>query len=256
VTGADHWFEPLADHLGSAYLRYSFTRGTTNEVEFLVDALGLRSGDRVLDVGCGPGRHAYELGRLGITVHGVDISRRFVDLATADAPAGVTFERMDARRLTFDGEFDAAVSLCQGAFGLVGAGPGTEAASSIVDPDGEVLLGMSRAVRPGGVVAVSAFSAYFVVRFLEEHDSFDAARGVNLERTTVRSEDGAELDVELWTSCFTPRELRLLADRCGLEVEQLWGVRPGRYATDAPDLDHPEFLLVARRPSPSGRSSG
>ena len=37
----DHWFEPVADHLGAAYLRYSFTKGTKQEVEFLVAALDL-----------------------------------------------------------------------------------------------------------------------------------------------------------------------------------------------------------------------
>ena len=37
----DHWFEDLADHLGGAYLRYSFTKGTEQEVSFLVEALGL-----------------------------------------------------------------------------------------------------------------------------------------------------------------------------------------------------------------------
>jgi SAM-dependent methyltransferase len=247
VTHADHWFEPVADHLGPAYLRYSFTKGTTNETAFLVATLGLAPGDRVLDVGCGPGRHAYELARLGMQVHGVDISRRFVDLATADAPDGATFERMDARRLGYDGEFDAAISLCQGAFGLVGAGPGAEAHGSVVDPDGEVLAGMARAVRPGGRVAVSAFSSYFAVRYLEDQDDFDAGRGVNHERTTVRSEDGTDLDVELWTSCFTPRELRLLAALSGLEVLEVWSVSPGAYAPGPPDLDHPELLLVARR---------
>ncbi|MSW19327.1 MAG: methyltransferase domain-containing protein, partial [Actinobacteria bacterium] len=98
----DHWFEPLADYLGNAYLRYSFTKGTRQEVDAIVAALGLEPGQRVLDVGCGPGRHGYELARRGITVHGVDISQRFVDLANASAPEGATFERLDARSLGFD----------------------------------------------------------------------------------------------------------------------------------------------------------
>ena len=80
-----HWFEPIAEHLGSAYLRYSFTYGTEQEVDFLVDVLGLEPGMRVLDVGCGPGRHAHALARRGILVHGVDISERFVAIAVASA---------------------------------------------------------------------------------------------------------------------------------------------------------------------------
>ena len=241
---ADHWFEALADHLGEAYLRYSFTKGTENEVDLLVDALDLQPGERVLDVGCGPGRHAHALGRRGIEVLGVDISERFVEVARQTDTAGVSFERLDARSLPFDGEFDAVISLCQGAFGLAG-GPGAIAA---VDPDGTVLEGMARALRPGGRVAVSAFSAYFQVRFLEDTDRFDARTGVNHERTELRAPDGARATHDLWTSCFTPRELRLLARLAGLEVVHLWSVTPGSYAAGDPDLDQPELLLVARRP--------
>ena len=47
--GSGHWFEEVAEHLGAAYLRYSFTYGTVSEVDALVDALGLVPGQRILD---------------------------------------------------------------------------------------------------------------------------------------------------------------------------------------------------------------
>jgi len=240
-----HWFEAVADHLGGAYLRYSFTKGTEQEVSFLVECLGLPPGARILDVGCGPGRHAHALGRLGFEVVGVDISERFVALARESAPPGaaVRFERADARLLEYDSEFDAVISLCQGAFGLA-AGPDARR----LDPDRAVLDGMARALRPGGRLALSAFSAYFQVRFLGEADSFDAERGVNHEHTAVRNEGGVEVPADLWTTCFTPRELRLLAEAAGLRPESVWSVTPGHYAARPPDIDHPEFLLLAVRP--------
>lgn len=248
----DHWFEDLADHLGGAYLRYSFTKGTEQEVAFLVEALGLEPGMRVLDVGCGPGRHAHALGRRGIEVHGVDISVRFVEIARTGAPDGVTFERADARTLAFDAEFDAVISLCQGAFGLADGGTvadPSDPSGRPLDPDADVLDGMARALKPGGRLAVSAFSAYFQVRWLDpDRGSFDAARGVNHERTVIKDEAGTDAEVDLWTTCFTPRELRLLVARAGLAVDGLWSVRPGEYAAIEPDIEHEEFLVLARRP--------
>ena len=245
MSGERHWFEDVADHLGRAYLRYSFTKGTEQEVGFLADQLGLSPGMRVLDVGCGPGRHAHALGRRGVEVVGVDISERFVALAREATPPGspVTFERVDARALPFESEFDAVISLCQGAFGL-SDGDGSRS----LDPDRAVLDGMARALRPGGRLALSAFSAYFQVRFLEDFDSFDAERGVNHERTAIRDEEGREVPADLWTTCFTPRELRLMAEASGLRPDHVWSVTPGDYAARPPDTELHEFLLVATRP--------
>ncbi len=239
MTPGGRWFEALAEHAGSAYLRYSFTKGTEQEVAFLADVLALGAGQTVLDVGCGPGRHAHALSGRGVRAVGVDISERFLRIGAAGG-SGARFVRGDARTLPFpNASFDAAISLCQGGFGLVGA------------DDGVVLAEIARCVRPGGVIAVSAFSSYFAVRHLEPGETFDADAGVNHEWTTVRSESGEEAPFELWTSCFTPRELRLLAGSCGLSVRGLWSVSPGEYARRPPDLDHPEWLLVADR-TPSG----
>jgi SAM-dependent methyltransferase len=223
-------FETLANHARQAYLRYSFTFGTDQEVAFLVETLELRPGMRVLDVGCGPGRHARALAQRGIEVVGVDIAAAFL------AVAGVgNWVRADARHLPVaPGAFDAALSLCQGGFGLLG-GLGDEAA----------LAQMAQAVKAHGRVAVSAFSSYFAVRHLEAGDTFDAATGVNHERAEVRSPEDQTTTFDLWTTCFTPRELRLMAEAAGLRVNGLWAVRPGGYARNLPDLDHPEFLLTA-----------
>lgn len=229
-----HWFEAMADHMGEAYLRYSFTKGTSQEVDFLVDVLSLRPGMRILDVGCGPGRHAHEFARRGFVVHGVDISETFVDLARRSAPEGATFERMDAREMSFDNEFDAVVCLCQGAFGLM----------TIQGHDSLVLGGIRRALKWSGVVALSAFNAYFSVKY---HDgaAFSADLGVAHERTEIRNSDGTAVETDLWTGCYTPRELRLLCESVDLRVEDIFSVEPGSYGRNIPSVESPEFLVIA-----------
>ena len=236
TEGHQHWFEPIAEHLGSAYLRYSFTKGTTQEIDFVVEALGLKAGDRVLDVGCGPGRHSHELARRGILVHGIDISRRFVDLAVQHAPPGATFERLDARSLAFRDEFDAAICLCQGAFGLM----------TVAGENQTVLAGIARALRPGATLALSAFSSSFAVKY-HESATFDPATGTSHERTEVRNEQGQAMEVDLWTTCFTPRELRMMCEQAELDVVDIWSVEPGAYGRTPPSTETPEFLVIARR---------
>lgn len=246
MSGApDHpghpYFTAIAERLGTAYLRYSFTKGTEQEVAFLLELMDLAPGARVLDVGCGPGRHAIPLARSGLAVTGVDVSARFLEIARrAGSEAGLggnlaLFE-CDARTMPFEDEFDAVISLCQGGFGLMG------------QDDALVLKRMADAARPGGQVVLTAFSAYCEARLDRPGAHIDPDRGLVHEVSAIKDETGDEDAMDLWTSIYTPRELRLLALGSGLVPHAVWSVEPGDYARRTPDIEHPEFLLVARKP--------
>lgn len=234
----------MADHMGSAYLRYSFTKGTRQEVDHVIEVLGLSPGMRILDVGCGPGRHSYELAERGFLVHGIDISQSFVDVARANAPMGATFERMDARALTFSAEFDAVICLCQGAFGLMTAN----------GHDIDVLRGIRKALVDGGGLLLSAFNAYFAVKY-HENAEFNADTGVAHEKTEVKNQAGEAKPVDLWTGCYTPRELRLMLGACDFEVGSISSADPGAYRVGPASTESSEFLVVAFA-SPSRREGG
>lgn len=233
------YFAPIGDRLGRSYLRYDFTKGSEQEIGFLTELLGPGDGRRLLDVGCGPGRHAVPLARAGWAVTGIDISQTFLHIAAEEARgAGVAMSlfEVDARQMPFDDEFDAVISICQGGFGLMGK------------DDDLVLRRIAEATRPGGRVVLTAFSAYFSAR--EQTDAhLDAASGVVHEVTTIKDPEGAEHTVDLWTGVYTPRELRLLSLGVGLVPEEIWSVAPGDFARRTPDVDHPEFMLVARKPA-------
>jgi SAM-dependent methyltransferase len=118
------------------------------------DELGLREGDRLLDMGCGAGRHAFESFRRGARVVALDYdAAELKDVAalfaamTQAGEAGVepgassTAVNGDAGRLPFaDGAFDRIIA--------------SEVLEHVPD-DGLALAELSRVLRPGGVLAAT-----------------------------------------------------------------------------------------------------
>src|SRR6266545_8347446 len=103
------WYEDLFENYAQGYDRESFTRGTLQEVDFIEREIGFDRSLRVLDVGCGTGRHAIELAKRGYAVTGIDLSPSLLVRArekAAQAGVSVTFVHRDARALPYTAEFD------------------------------------------------------------------------------------------------------------------------------------------------------
>ncbi|NLC78627.1 MAG: class I SAM-dependent methyltransferase [Ruminococcaceae bacterium] len=100
----------------------SWTENTAKEVDFIIDKLSLKEGERILDLACGYGRHSLELARRGFEVVGVDITKDYVDDANASAKTEglpASFILSDLREVSFMAEFDAVLNLADGAIGYL-----------------------------------------------------------------------------------------------------------------------------------------
>ena len=108
----------------------------------LADLGGVQEGQRVLDVGCGPGALIAELVERGADVSGVDPSPQFV-AAVRDRYPAVEVRQATAEQLPFeDGSFDAALAQLVVHF--------------MADPV-RGISEMGRVTRAGGVVAASVW---------------------------------------------------------------------------------------------------
>lgn len=116
------WYEKLFESYAERYDQETFTQGTKGECDFIEEELGYDKSLKIIDIGCGTGRHAIELARRGYSVTGVDLSEAQLNRARKKAAKEnlqVEFVRHDARHLPFESQYDVAIMLCDGAFPLM-----------------------------------------------------------------------------------------------------------------------------------------
>jgi ubiquinone/menaquinone biosynthesis C-methylase UbiE len=247
MTAKGEW-ERFFDGHAPKYMENPFTRDTLAEVSFLVDELSLQPGDWILDVGCGTGRHAIELAKRGYQVTGVDISAGMLAQAQkAAAEAGVTIEwiQADAAQFSATRPCDAAICLCEGAFGLLNVG------EDPADHDLRILRNIYAALQPGGRLVLTTLNGLAKIRRCTQADvqsgRFDPLTMIEVLTVECETEHGQE-EVTLAERGYLPQELIRLFGEAGLEVEHIWGGTAGQWGHRQIDLDEMEIMVVARTP--------
>ncbi|OGR43729.1 MAG: hypothetical protein A2X35_08700 [Elusimicrobia bacterium GWA2_61_42] len=149
------------------------------EAAFVLKQLKLKKGSALLDLCCGPGRHAVEFAKKGLAVTGYDFSGEYLEEAAARAKkkkVALRLMRGDMRRLKFQSEFDAAVNLFT-SFGYF----------LKFSDDLKTLKGIARALKPNGLFLIDIVHGDFLRANFRGRDWYDMGDYYHLEE---RTDDG------------------------------------------------------------------
>jgi len=248
-------WQTFFDSHSKRYDENAFTFATNAECDFLAQLLPIGEHHRILDIGCGTGRHSIGLTKLGYEMTGLDLSDGMLEIARKKASAAgldIKFLKADAtvgypEEFGFAGRFDACICLCEGSLGLVSAGeePMHQAIS--------VFRNAACALRPGGKLVVTALSALKLVR---QYNVVDIASGrfdpVNIVEWHSLFEVDPEISEDLAAQmvgekAFTGAEIALMLKECGLKLEHIWGGTAGNWGRRTIDPDEYELMAVAAK---------
>ena len=108
-----HWYEAFFDHhYQQGFSGFTTPDITQRQVAFIIKTLDLPPHSRVLDLGCGSGRHSLALGERGLQVVGYDLSAPLLEVARYAADQRwfpIEFVQGDMRTLPYQDQFDAVI---------------------------------------------------------------------------------------------------------------------------------------------------
>ena len=246
MTKRNEW-EQFFDEHAPQYMSNSFTRNTLAEADFIIQELNLPGGSRILDMGCGTGRHSVELARRGYRMTGVDISSGMLAQAEkAAGEAGVTVEwiKSDATQFQSDKRFDAAICLCEGAFGLLGKD------GDAIEHNLSILRNINQALKPGGKLIMTVINGFALARKYSQKDvesgRFDPDTLAEVYPMEYDRPQGKK-SMMVRERGFVPTELVLMLRQTGFEAENVWGGTAGKWGRRKLELDEIEIMVIATK---------
>jgi 2-polyprenyl-3-methyl-5-hydroxy-6-metoxy-1,4-benzoquinol methylase len=248
------WYEQMFENYGKKYEEESFTLGTAGECDFIEAEIGYDRNARILDIGCGTGRHALELARRGYRVIGVDLSESMLRQARQKSGAQgleVDFRQMDARYLDFEAEFDLAIMLCEGGFPLM----------ETDEMNFQILRNAVHALKKPGKLIFTTLNGLFplfhsVKDFLAAagaegnatygQHSFDLMTFRDHNVTSYTDDDGKQADVAANERYYVPSEITWLLKSLRCRQIDIYGAKLGAFSRqDKLTTEDYEMLVIA-----------
>ena len=247
------WYEILFENYACSYDREVFTQGTMQEVDFIEQEIGADKDTRILDIGCGTGRHAIELARRGYSVTGIDFSESQLRRAREKADAAgvkVNFEQMDARSLTYSAEFDVALILCEGGFALM----------ETDEMNFAILQGAARALTAGGTCILTTLNGlvpltHSITDFLHSTPAETKSRNHSFDFLTMRDtsvleiadDNGRMRTLHCNERYYMPSEITWMMKRLRFSTIEIFGCQVGMFSRTRPLMPHDfEMLVIAK----------
>jgi 2-polyprenyl-3-methyl-5-hydroxy-6-metoxy-1,4-benzoquinol methylase len=240
-------WEEFFDGHAPKYMENVFTKNTSAEVDFIIQELDLPKGSSILDVGCGTGRHSIELARRGYLLTGVDISSGMLAEAKKSAnQASVAVEwiRADAARFRSEKQFDAALCLCEGAFGLLNSD------DDPLEHELSILRNINQTLKPEAKVVFTVLNG---LAFARKHSQEDVSTGkfdpITMTDTSPMELEtpGGKREIAVKERGFVPTELVLMFHQTGFEVDNIFGGTAGNWGHRTVDLDEMEIMIIAHK---------
>lgn len=250
------WYEELFENYGMKYDNECYTQGTIGECDFIEKEICYDKNLKILDIGCGTGRHAIELTKRGYSVVGVDLSASQLERARQKATMDnlqINFQKHDARDLPFRQEFDLAIMLCEGGFSLM----------ETDEMNYRILQNASSALKPKGKLIFTTLNALFplfhsVKDFLDANTKEGNAKCVGIsfdlmtfrEQNTVQVEDDFGNKKELYCNerYYTPPEITWMLKTLDFHAIDIFGAKLGAFSrNDKLSAEDFEMLVIAER---------
>jgi SAM-dependent methyltransferase len=221
-------------------------------VDFLMEALQLTPGDRVLDQCCGVGRLSLALARRGLHVTGVDQAASYIEHARAaarDAGLDCAFHHGDALTFTAPEPCAAVINW----FTSIGYAEDDEVnrrmperAFESLTRGGRLLVEYQNFPR-----VLSMFQRSITQRpeaqpdtLIVQESSVDFLRGMMNSKWTFFHDDGRRVSRDTSTRVYMPHEIIAMLRRCGFEEIRL----AGGYEGEPFGLDSRRCIVIGRRP--------